>query len=84
MYASYFDRSRDYRAARRPPATASSFWSARAEAELAADQAGSPVSDEVDTARVHAAFERLKSAPLLDLRVSDRVAVVPCGCRPRR
>jgi hypothetical protein len=78
MYASYFNRSRDY-AREAAERHRSDFWSARAEAVLPADQADGHAGTAVDTARVHAAFERLKSASMMNLRLSNLAALVPRG-----
>ena len=78
MYASYFRRSSDYakEAAGRHD---SSFWSARAAAELTGDQRCAAPGEITDRRRLQTAFERLKASPAMDLRVSDRIALVPCG-----
>lgn len=78
MYASYFSRSRGY-AREAAGRHHSAFWSARADAELPTDQSLDPAPTIVDTARVRAAFERLKSAAFMDVRLSETAAVVPFG-----
>jgi flavin-dependent dehydrogenase len=78
MYASYFQRSCDY-AREAAGRHHSAFWSARAAAELPIDQRCSPPGEVTDRSRLEAAFARLKAAPTMNLTVSDRIALVPCG-----
>lgn len=78
MYASYFQRSCDY-AKEAAGRHHSGFWSARAEAVLPIDQRCASPGEVTDRTLVQAAFERLKASPVMDLRVSDRIALVPYG-----
>jgi hypothetical protein len=76
MYASYFRRSSDY-AKEAAARHQSSFWTARANAELPLDQRAALPGEVIDRTRLDAAFERLKASPVMNLMVSDRARLVP-------